>query len=50
MGSQTVWLPTALYTALIRLQLNDFTAQECVLAVFGDKTGYLLQKKRYGLI
>ncbi|ATM00739.1 hypothetical protein CK910_21400 [Aeromonas sp. CA23] len=50
MGSQTVWLPTALYTALIRLQLNDFTAQECVSAVFGDKVESLSQKKRYGLI
>ncbi|TNH85452.1 hypothetical protein [Aeromonas sobria] len=50
MGSQTVWLPTALYTALIRLQLNDFTAQECVIAVFGDKIERLLQQRRYGLI
>ena len=25
MSSQTVWLPTALYTALIRLQMDDFT-------------------------
>lgn len=50
MGSQTVWLPTALYTALIRLQLNDFTAQECVTAVFGDKIERLSQQKRYGLI
>jgi hypothetical protein len=50
MGSQTVWLPTALYTALIRLQLNDFTAQECVIAVFGDKIERLSQQRRYGLI
>ncbi|WCH25778.1 hypothetical protein [Aeromonas salmonicida] len=50
MGSQTVWLPTALYTALIRLQLNDFTAQECVIAVFGDKLKRPSQQKRYGLI
>lgn len=50
MGSQTVWLPTALYTALIRMQLNDFTAQECVIAVFGDKIERLLQQRRYGLI
>lgn len=50
MGSQTVWLPTALYTALIRLQLNDFTAQECVVAVFGDKIERLSQQRRYGLI
>ncbi|MBF8448548.1 MULTISPECIES: hypothetical protein [Aeromonas] len=50
MSSQTVWLPTALYTALIRLQLNDFTAQECVSAVFGDKIERLSQQRRYGLI
>ena len=50
MGSQTVWLPTALYTALIRMQLNDFTAQECVIAVFGDKIERLSQQRRYGLI
>ncbi|MDM5073842.1 MULTISPECIES: hypothetical protein [Aeromonas] len=50
MSSQTVWLPTALYTALIRLQLNDFTAQECVSAVFGDKIEHLSQQRRYGLI
>lgn len=50
MSSQTVWLPTALYTALIRLQLNDFTAQECVIAVFGDKLKRPSQQKRYGLI
>ncbi len=50
MGSPTVWLPTALYTALIRMQLNDFTAQECVIAVFGDKIERLSQQRRYGLI
>lgn len=50
MSSQTVWLPTALYTALIRWQLNDFTAQECVSAVFGDKIERLSQQRRYGLI
>ncbi len=50
MNAQTVWLPTALYTALIRLQLNNFTAQECVIAVFGDKIERLSQQRRYGLI
>ena len=50
MGSQTVWLPTVLYTALIRLQLNDFTAQECVIAVFGDKFKRPSKHKYYGLI
>lgn len=50
MGSQTVWLPTVLYTALIRLQLNDFTAQECVIAVFGDKLKRPSKHKHYGLI
>ena len=50
MGSQTVWLPTVLYTALIRLQLNDFTAQECVIAVFGDKLKRPSKHKYYGLI
>ncbi|MNZ08045.1 hypothetical protein D3C78_248380 [compost metagenome] len=50
MGSQTVWLPTVLYTALIRLQLNDFTAQECVIAVFGDKLKRPSKHKCYGLI
>ena len=35
MDSQTVWLPTALYTALIRLQLDDFAAIECVNAFLG---------------
>lgn len=50
MGSQTVWLPTALYTALIRLKLDDFTATGCVSAVFGDKIERLSQQRRYGLI
>ncbi|MFM5622418.1 hypothetical protein ACET62_20745 [Aeromonas veronii] len=50
MGSQTVWLPTVLYTALIRLQLNDFTAQECVIAVFGDKLKRPSKHKCYGVI
>lgn len=50
MGSQTVWLPAVLYTALIRLQLNDFTAQECVIAVFGDKLKRPSKHKYYGLI
>ncbi len=50
MGSPTVWLPTALYTALIRMQLNYFTAQECVIAVFGDKIERLSQQRRYRLI
>ena len=36
MSSQTVWLPTALYTALIRLQMDDFTTTECLNAVFGE--------------
>ena len=48
MGSQTVWLPTVLYTALMRLQLNDFTAQECVIAVFGDKLKRPSKHKYYG--
>jgi hypothetical protein len=37
MSSQTVWLPTALYTALIRWQMDDFTAIGFVNAIFGDK-------------
>lgn len=50
MGSQTVWLPTALYTALIRLQLNDFTATGCVSAVFGVKAEPKVHRKRYSII
>lgn len=50
MNSQTVWLPTALYTALIRLKLNDFTATGCVSAVFGAKAEPKVYKKRYNII
>ncbi|WP_265433034.1 hypothetical protein [Aeromonas salmonicida] len=50
MGSQTVWLPTALYTALIRLQLDDFTATGCVSAVFGAKAEPKVHRKRYSII
>ncbi|HHQ4565689.1 TPA: hypothetical protein ACSP2E_001012 [Aeromonas hydrophila] len=32
------------------MQLNDFTAQECVIAIFGDKVERLSQQRRYGLI
>lgn len=50
MDSQTVWLPTALYTALIRLKLNDFTATGCVSAVFGAKAEPKVHRKRYDII
>lgn len=50
MSSQTVWLPTALYTALIRLQMDDFTTTECLNAVFGDSEYNQAHKKRYGLV
>ncbi|WP_270829209.1 MULTISPECIES: hypothetical protein [Aeromonas] len=50
MDSQAVWLPTALYTALIRLQLNDFTATGCVTAVFGAKAESKVHRKRYDII
>lgn len=50
MNSQTVWLPTALYTALIRLKLNDFTATGCVSAVFGAKAEPKVHRKRYSII
>ncbi|WP_270829370.1 hypothetical protein [Aeromonas sp. QDB20] len=50
MGSQTVWLPTALYTALIRLQFDDFTATGCVSAVFGAKAEPKVHRKRYSII
>ncbi|AGM44742.1 MULTISPECIES: hypothetical protein [Aeromonas] len=50
MSSQTVWIPTALYTALIRLQLDDFTTTECVNAVFGDSEYNQAHKRRYGLV
>lgn len=50
MSSQTVWLPTALYTALIRLQMDDFTTTECVNAVFGDSEYNQTHKRRYGLV
>ncbi|WP_324038830.1 hypothetical protein [Aeromonas dhakensis] len=50
MSSQTVWLPTALYTALIRLQLDDFTATGCVSAVFGAKAEPKVHRKRYSTI
>lgn len=50
MSSQTVWLPTALYTALIRLQMDDFTTTECVNAVFGDSEYNQAHKRRYGLV
>lgn len=50
MDSQTVWLPTALYTALIRLQLDDFTATGCVSAVFGAKAEPKVHRRRYSII
>ncbi len=50
MGSQNVWLPTALYTALIRLQLDDFTATGCVSAFFGAKAEPNVHRKRYSII
>ncbi|VFB09592.1 Uncharacterised protein [Aeromonas salmonicida] len=50
MSSQTVWLPTALYTALIRLQMDDFTAIGFVNAIFGDKAESQIRKRRYTFI
>ncbi|MGL6627399.1 hypothetical protein [Aeromonas jandaei] len=50
MSTQTVWLPTALYTALIRLQMDDFTATGCVSAVFGAKAEPKVHRKRYSII
>ncbi|MDM5151342.1 hypothetical protein [Aeromonas salmonicida] len=50
MSSQTVWIPTALYTALIRLQMDDFTATGCVSAVFGAKAEPKVHRKRYSII
>ena len=50
MDSQTVWLPTALYTALIRLQLDDFAAIECVNAFFGDTAESQEHRRRYTFI
>lgn len=50
MSSQTVWLPTALYTALIRLQMDDFTAIGFVNAIFGDKAESQIRKWRYTFI
>ncbi|MCR3970901.1 hypothetical protein NUK55_07260 [Aeromonas veronii] len=50
MDTQTVWLPTALYTALIRLQMDDFTTTECLNAVFGDSEYNQAHKRRYGLV
>ena len=50
MSSQTVWLPTALYTALIRLQMDDFTTTECLNAVFGESEYNQAHKRRYGLV
>ncbi|ANT66933.1 hypothetical protein [Aeromonas hydrophila] len=50
MSSQTVWLPTALYTALIRLHMDDFTAIEFVNAIFGDKADSQIRKRRYTFI
>ncbi|MBL0612442.1 hypothetical protein JD508_19685 [Aeromonas jandaei] len=50
MSSQTVWLPTALYTALMRLQMDDFTTTECLNAVFGESEYNQAHKRRYGLV
>ncbi|QGZ74149.1 hypothetical protein GQR50_17325 [Aeromonas hydrophila] len=50
MRSQTVWLPTALYTALIRLHMDDFTAIGFVNAIFGDKAESQIRKQRYTFI
>ena len=50
MSTQTVWLPTALYTALIRLQMDDFTTTECLNAVFGESEYNQAHKRRYGLV
>lgn len=50
MSSQTVWLPTALYTALIRWQMDDFTAIGFVNAIFGDKEESQIDKRRYTFI
>ncbi|EKP0299065.1 hypothetical protein JFQ87_001578 [Aeromonas veronii] len=50
MDTQTVWLPTALYTALIRLQMDDFTTTECLNAVFGESEYNQAHKRRYGLV
>ncbi|WP_434666787.1 hypothetical protein [Aeromonas sp. NJAU223] len=50
MDAQVVWLPIPLYTALIRMQMDDFTTIECVHAAFGDKGHKQTQRKRYGLI
>lgn len=47
MSSQTVWLPTALYTALIRWQMDDFTAIGFVNAIFGDKAESQIRQRRY---
>ena len=50
MDSQTVWLPTALYTALIRWQMDDFTATGFVNAIFGDKAESQIRQRRYTFI
>jgi hypothetical protein len=50
MSSQTVWLPTALYTALIRLHMDDFTAIGFVNAIFGDEAESQIRKRRYTFI
>lgn len=50
MNSQTVWLPTALYTALIRLHMDDFTAIGFVNAIFGDEAESQIRKRRYTFI
>ena len=47
MSSQTVWLPTALYTALIRWQMDGFTATGFVNAIFGDKAESQIRQRRY---
>ena len=50
MSSQTVWLPTALYTALIRWQMDGFTATGFVNAIFGDKAESQIRQRRYTFI
>ncbi len=47
MCSRPVWLPTALYTALIRWQMDDFTAIGFVNAIFGDKAESQIRQRRY---
>jgi hypothetical protein len=50
MDVPAVWLPTPLYSALIRLQLDNFTPIECVTAAYGSKREPHTHRRRYGFI